>query len=143
MMEFLIYLSPDLTGIYNMVSRKVRVVENTPVCRKYDIFGFYDSKTKILTMCTNKMKRNGDVEQNVKDTLLHESTHVAQSCKSGDGFLEDFGIEPSIMKLNYEREKALKTVVAFDYKLQKIDREAFWMEDKPDKVKYVIQKYCF
>jgi hypothetical protein len=143
MMEFLLYLSPDLTGIYNMVSRKVRVVENAPLCRKYDIFGFYDSKTKILTMCTNKMKSNGDIEQNVKDTLLHESVHVAQSCKSGDGFLENFGIDPSVMKLKYEREEALKTVVAFDYRLKKIDREAFWMEDKPDKVKYVIQKYCF
>jgi hypothetical protein len=24
-----------------------------------------------------------------------------------------------------------------------MEHEAYWMEDKPDKVKYVLQKYCF
>ena len=47
------------------------------------------------------------------------------------------------MPLSYQKEQDLKKVIAFDSRLKNIDREAFWMEDKPEKVKYVIQKYCF
>ena len=56
-MEFLLYLSTQQMDVYKMVSNKVRVVENAPVCRKYDIFGFYDTATKVLTICTSKIKK--------------------------------------------------------------------------------------
>ncbi len=142
-MEFLLYLSPDGQSIYNMVSQKVRVVENAPVCRQYDIFGFYSAPKKTLTFCTDKIKSYGDVDHYVFETLLHESTHVAQSCKGNFRDLIPFGINPSSMYLTERRETDLKKVVAFDYRLKQVDREAFWMEDKPSQVKYVLQKYCF
>jgi len=143
MMEFLLYLSPDGQSIYNMVSKKVQVVENAPICRQYDIFGFYSASKKTLTFCTDKIKTYGNVEYNVFETLLHESTHVAQSCKGNFQELRPFGINSSSMYLNGRREKDLQKVIAYDRNLKQIDREAFWMEDKPEKVKYVIQKYCF
>jgi len=142
-MEFLLYLSPDGQSIYNMVSKKVQVVENAPICRQYDIFGFYSASKKTLTFCTDKIKTYGNVEYNVFETLLHESTHVAQSCKGNFQELRPFGINSSSMYLNGRREKDLQKVIAYDRNLKQIDREAFWMEDKPEKVKYVIQKYCF
>ena len=142
-MEFLLYLSTQQMDIYKMVSKKVRVVENAPICKKYDIFGFYDSTQKTLTMCTEKIKDGENIETYVNETLLHESVHVAQSCKTNFNGLGSFGINSSIMTLNYEKERDLKKVIAFDSRLKHIDREAFWMEDKPEKVKYVVQKYCF
>ena len=142
-MEFLLYLSPDGQSIFNMVSKKVQVVENAPICRQYDIFGFYSASKKTLTFCTDKIKTYGNVEYNVFETLLHESTHVAQSCKGNFQELRPFGINSSSMYLNGRREKDLQKVIAYDRNLKQIDREAFWMEDKPEKVKYVIQKYCF
>ena len=45
-MEFLLYLSPQSTEIYQMISRRIRVVENTPICRKYDIYGWFDATKK-------------------------------------------------------------------------------------------------
>jgi len=142
-MEFLLYLSPDGHSIYNMVSQKVRVVENAPICKKYDIFGFYNAPKKVLTICTDKIKTYGNVKNHVSETLLHESTHVAQSCKTNFRDLVEFGINPSIMYLSNQKENDLKKVISFDYRLKQIDREAFWMEDKPNQVKYVLKKYCF
>ena len=142
-MEFLLYLSTQQMDIYKMVSNKVRVVENAPICKKYDIFGFYDTVVKVLTICTSKLKQSSDPQTNVNETLMHESVHVAQSCKTRFTFLDSFGINPSFMPLSYQKEQDLKKVIAFDSRLKYIDREAFWMEDKPEKVKYVLQKYCF
>ena len=45
-MDFLFYLSPQSMEIYQMVSRKIRVVENTPICRKHDIYGWFDIEKK-------------------------------------------------------------------------------------------------
>lgn len=142
-MNFLLYLSPDGMDIYNMVSKKIRVVENAPICRKYDIFGFYNAPQKTLTMCTNKIQTYSNVEKNVHETLMHESAHVAQSCKTNFRHLAPLGINPSNMYLNYQRENDLKKAIAFNPSLKNIDREAFWMEDKPNQVKYVLKKYCF
>jgi len=129
--------------VYRMVSNKVRVVENAPICKKYDIFGFYDSAKRVLTMCTDTLKKFENLHINVNETLMHESVHVAQSCKTRFTFLDSFGINPSFMPLSYQKEQDLKKVITFDSRLKYIDREAFWMEDKPEKVKYVLQKYCF
>ena len=141
-MQFLLYLSTQTMDIYNLVSKKVRVVENAPICRKYDIFGFYDTKIKVLSICTDRIKLRGNIENNIKETLLHESVHVAQSCKTNFRYLTPFGINPSSMYLNYQKENDLKKVISFDHTLKYIDREAFWMEDKPEKVNYVLKKYC-
>ena len=142
-MEFLLYLSTQQMDIYKMVSNKVRVVENAPICRKYRIFGFYDTTKRVLTMCTDTLKKFENLHTNVNETLMHESVHVAQSCKTRFTFLDSFGINPSLMPLSYQKEQDLKKVIAFDSRLKNVDREAFWMEDKPEKVKYVVQKYCF
>jgi hypothetical protein len=142
-MEFLLYLSTQQMDVYKLISKKVRVVENAPICRKYDIFGFYSSEQKVLTMCTETIKKFPNLYVNTNETLMHESVHVAQSCKSGFAFLDPFRISSSLMSLSYQKENDLKKVIAFDPRLKDADREAFWMEDKPEKVKYVVQKYCF
>lgn len=142
-MEFLLYLSPESMDIYKMVSRKVRVVENTPICRQNDIFGFYDAAKKKFSICIDKIKTYGNLREYVTETFLHESVHVAQSCKTRGPYLEPLGISPSMMPLNQRRVNDLKKTVTSDSRLKYIDMEAYWMEDKPEKVRYVVQKYCF
>ena len=143
-MEFLLYLSPSSQEIYNMISRKVRVVENTPICRKHDIFGWYDSQQNVMVFCTSKIKTNSDYRYYVNETLLHESVHVAQSCKAGSGYVKSFGISKLSMPLTQRRKDDVNSAIKIngeDYR--QIEHEAFWMEDKPDKVRYVLKKYCF
>lgn len=142
-MEFLLYLSTQQMDVYKLVSKKVRVVENSSICRKYDVFGFYNAPQKTLSICTNKIKSYPNFEKNVNETLLHESVHVAQSCKTNFRYLTHFGIDASSMYLNSQKKADLKKVIAFDARLKYVDMEAFWMEDKPEKVRYVVRKYCF
>lgn len=143
-MHFLLYLSPEGTEIYNMISRKVRVVENTPICRKYDIFGWYQNTTKTMVFCTNKIVSKGNPDHYVNETLFHESTHVAQACKWNMKEVKPFGISPSKMHLSDVRRNDLKLSYSIGgSEVISIEREAYWMEDKPDQVKYVLQKYCF
>jgi hypothetical protein len=143
-MEFLLYLSPTSREIYQMISRKVRVVENAPICRKHDIFGWYDASQNTMTFCTQKIKNFGNTEYYVNETLLHETTHIAQSCKASNGTLEPFGISKSFMNLTSRRLDDINAAVQISGEVvRQSEHEAFWMEDKPDKVRYVVQKYCF
>jgi hypothetical protein len=76
--------------------------------------------------------------------LFHESVHVAQACKQNMREIKALGISPSVMSLSWNLEKDLKVSVKnFGSAIANIEREAFWMETKPDKVKYVLKKYCF
>ena len=143
-MNFLLYLSPEGTEIYNMISRKVRVVENTPICRKYDIFGWYQNTTKTMVFCTDKILSKPNPHYNFNMVLFHESVHVAQACKQNMREIKAFRISPSTMNLSENLEKDLKiSVKNFGSTVANIEREAYWMETKPDKVKYVLKKYCF
>ena len=46
------------------------------------------------------------------------------------------------MKLNASRITDLNTAIRMSGQDKQIEHEAFWMEDKPNKVKYVVEKYC-
>jgi uncharacterized protein YdeI (BOF family) len=106
--------------------------------------GWYNSKQNVMTFCTSKIKTTIDPEYYINETLLHESVHVAQSCKEGSGYIEPFGISKSSMLLTQRRKDDVISAVKINgEQVRHIEHEAFWMEDKPDKVRYVLQKYCF
>lgn len=143
-MEFLIYLSTIGKDIYTLISQKVRVVENSPICRQHEIYGWYDSATNSLSICTDRIKSGPDVKYYINETLFHEAVHVAQDCKAqGRDWYVPFGINPSQMKLSPRRIADLNTATRRYPNMRAIEHEAFWMEDKPGKVKYVLKKYCF
>jgi hypothetical protein len=143
-MEFLLYLTPVNQEIYNMISNKIRVVENAPICRQQDIYGWYNVSSKTMIICTDRIKENSNGKYYLNETLLHESGHVAQSCKNNMGNLLPLGIPDSLMKLDGRRSGDLsKTTRIYGSKNYKIEKEAFWLEDKPDKVKYAIKRFCF
>jgi hypothetical protein len=140
-MDFLLYLSPESTEIYQMISRRIRVVENTPICRKYDIYGWFNVNEKIMTICTDRIVSRGDSRYYMNETLLHESVHIAQYCKNKS--LTPLGIASSQMQLSSGRNQDVESAVKISGPLvRQIEREAFWMEDKPNEVKYVVKKYC-
>jgi hypothetical protein len=141
-MEFLFYLSPQSTEIYQMISRKIKVVENTPICRKHDIYGWFDVNKKTMTICTDRIISNDNSKYYMNETLLHESVHVAQYCKSKS--LTPLDIANSQLQLSSRRNQDVESAVKISGpSVRQIEREAFWMEDKPNEVKYVVKKYCF
>jgi hypothetical protein len=143
-MEFLLYLSPESHKIYTLISQKVKVVENAPICRKHDIFGWYQSNKKLITICTDRIKDFQNFEKYVNETINHESVHVAHECKSNNGTMIPFGISPDTMHLDDRRKTDLNSSIRINGETnRRIEHEALWMEDKPDKVEYVLKKYCF
>ncbi len=143
-MEFLLFLSPASQEIYALAARKVRVAENTAICKKHDIYGWYDSGNRALSICTDRIKKGSDPAYYLNETLLHEATHVAQSCKGKMGGMVPFSINPKAMPLTERRRldiEAAKRIAGNS--VHHLEHEAFWMEDKPEKVKYVLKKYCF
>ena len=140
-MEFLLYLSPESTEIYQIISRKIRVVENTPICRKYDIYGWFNITKKTMTICTDRIVSNDNSKYYMNETLLHESVHIAQYCKNKS--LTPLGVASSQLQLSSRRNQDVESAVKISGpSVRQIEREAFWMEDKPNEVKYVVKKYC-
>jgi hypothetical protein len=138
-MEFLLYLTPiGREIIQNVYKVNYHVQENVGYCRDENIFGYADFKNKFV-ICTNNIKISGfDVRHHVNQTVYHEAVHVGHLC---NGY-KPFGISLNDMSLPSNKLQDVRNSVKASTASYRIEHEAYWMEDKPEKVKYVIQKYC-
>ena len=140
-MEFLLYLTPQAQDILNQIYRaKYSVQENVGYCKSDEnIFGYADFGKKFV-ICTKNIKRGGyDLKFYTNETVYHEAVHVAHLC---NGY-RPFGISKNDMPLSSNKLQDVKNSVSSSTASAQIEHEAYWMEDKPDKVKYVLKKYCF
>jgi hypothetical protein len=103
------------------------IVNNHKVCHKGKVDGYAmtwrdpDNKLRknVLLMCNNTIKKNySDWVGELNRTLAHESVHVAQMCKEGDGYIEPLGFRKGV------------------------EQEAFAIQDNPREVLRVLKKYC-
>ena len=140
-MEFLLYLTPQAQDILNQVYRaKFSVRENIGYCRSNkNIFGYADFGKKFI-ICTNNIKRSGFAPDfYINETIYHEAVHVGHMCNGN----KPFGIPINYMNLPASKLQDVKNSVSASTSSTRMEHEAYWMEDKPDKVKHVLQKYCF
>jgi hypothetical protein len=140
-MEFLLYLTPEAREILDLVYKKNYIVkENIELCKKHkEFFGYADSRKKFV-ICTDNIKKSGhDVKFYINETIYHESVHVAHYC---NGF-NPFGISLNKMRLSDDKLYSLNNSLSLSNSKSRIEYEAYWMEDKPNEVKYVLKKYCF
>lgn len=143
--------------IYKLMANRVQVVENSQVCRTYNIFGFYEPQENKLSICTAKIKQYPNIKFNINQTLVHESVHYAQACKARKERKSVFSIFRSIitnrdfsplgiprgaMVLSREKKDGLQKAVAINPMNQQIEHEAFWLEDSPVQTKKMIMKHC-
>ena len=142
-MEFLAYLNAESREIYHLVSRRTTVVENGHVCKKYDIFGYYNRAPNRLTICTDRILASHSPGLYINQTFLHEATHLAQACRQRMRAFKAFGLARESIKLTDGQRQDLAKAVAMHGRIAEYyEREAFWLEDKPNEVKYVVKKYC-
>ena len=140
MMEFLLYLTPQAKDILNQIYQaKYSVRENVGHCKSNtNLFGYADFGNKFI-ICTKNIKNSGfEAKYYINETVYHEGTHVAHLC---NGY-KAFGISKRDMSLPSFKYKDIQNSVKVSGASAQIEHEAYWMEDKPEKVKYVIQKYC-
>ena len=141
MMEFLLYLTPQAKDILNQIYKaKYSVRENVGYCRSNkNLFGYADFGKKFV-ICTKNIKQSGfNPEHYINETVYHESVHVAHLCNGHN----PFGIPKKSMILPAFKYQDIRNSVNASGSNSQMEHEAYWMEDKPDKVKYVLQKYCF
>jgi hypothetical protein len=138
-MEFLLYLTPQAKEIVNIIHKaKYSVRENVEFCRNKDFFGYADFGKKFV-ICTKNIKNSGlNVKFYINETVYHESVHVAHHC---NGY-RPFGISKSDMYLSSNKLQDVKNSVNSSTASSQMEHESYWMEDKPEKVRYVLKKYC-
>jgi len=138
-MEFFIYLTPQAQEIINLIRKaNYSVKENVEFCRNKNFFGFANFCKKFV-ICTKNIKNSGfDSKFYINETVYHEAVHVAHHC---NGY-RPFWISKKNMPLPSNKLQDVKNSVNVSSASSQMEHEAYWMEDKPDKVRYVLKKYC-
>ena len=103
-------------------------------------YGYYNYVRNVMVLCVN----NG-TEQEMKETLVHESVHVAQDCAAG-------GIESSELRplgnwksLWNELSEYHKRNITELYPVEQwgAETEARYLEQSPNTVNNILTKFCF
>lgn len=145
-MHFLFYLTPiGQTIVQDMISAKIQVRENIGYCSRSDLFGYADYPNKFV-VCTNNIKTQGyNLNTYVNETVYHEATHVAQICKGNGRSSSLLGIPKDQMPLPWNKLNDIKNSVKAtkNKATAMIEHEAYWLEDKPEKVDFYLKKFCF
>jgi len=140
-MDFLLYLTSDGKQLLNdLISARFRIRENIGLCRTSGAFG--ETKlNKTIVICTNNIKKYGSPYQYVEETLTHEAVHAAQICRRS----MTLGLSKSKMPLPPNKltdvQNSLKITGNRD--ASHAEHEAYYLEDKPSKVRYYVRKFCF
>ena len=154
-MEFIIFLSKLDKEILELLIKAEYIVEENKVeCQlSKQIKGLHNFKENKIIICTENAKRktnyrnikqkpNKDsfkTEHAVRRALRHEATHAIQKCNNNK-IVGDIKMLES--KLHQSRRKALEfSTKNFSGSYEK-EVEAYVLENKPKKVKNLIEKYC-
>jgi len=141
-MEFLLYLNPQGQQlIRDLISAKFHIHENIGLCHNNQVFGYAQTPNKFV-VCTKNIKNSGlDMNRYVNETVFHEAFHAVQICNHN----EPIGISAESMPLPWNKMEDIKKSVDItqSYKAKQKEHEAFYFEDKPEKVRSYIRKYCF
>jgi hypothetical protein len=128
-MEFVQYLTPTHQEILDVLNQtNVVIIEQHKSCGNKDEWDGWTLTTKdqrndqgktILAMCTYTTKKvYEDWQGEINRTFAHESVHVAQICKSVDGYVRPLGFRNDV------------------------EKEAFAIQDNPREVLRILKKYC-
>ena len=154
-MEFIIFLGKlDKEILELLIKAKYKVEENKVQCLlNKQIKGLHNFEENKIIICTENAKRktnyrnikrqqnndNFKTEQAIRKALRHEATHAIQKCNDNN-IVGD--IKKLESKLHQSKRKALEFSTSNFYGNYAKEVEAYVLEDKPKKVKELIEKYC-
>ena len=150
-MEFILFLSKIDKEIIELINKSNNSIEeNTSLCSLGKKFvGFYKKREKAIVICTNNAKKLGGYRDDkrhenhktniyIRRALRHEATHLVQSCNND----KPTGVIKNLVdKIHTGKLKALNSSVQISGNYEK-ELEAYILEDKPRKVKKMLQTYC-
>ena len=154
-MEFIIFLSKIDKEILNLLIKANYIVEENKIecLLNKEIKGLHNFEENKIIICTENAKRktnyrnkkqllnkeNIKTERAIRQALRHEATHAIQKCNNSKT-IED--IKKLESKLNQNKRKALNFSISNFSGTYAKEVEAYILEDKPKKVKKLIEKYC-
>ena len=123
------YISPTHQEILDVVKQAnvMVIVDNHKVCRNDEYDGYVTTTRNPLNqqgknefvICVRTHKKNyEDWQGELERTIAHEAIHVAQVCKSNDGYIRPLGFRDDV------------------------EKEAFAVQSQPKEVLRIIKKYC-
>ena len=154
-MEFIIFLSKlDKEILDLLIKANYEVEENKIECLlNKNIKGLHNFEENKIIICTENAKRkrnyrkmkkqqnkdNFKTERAIRKALRHEATHAIQKCNNNK-IIGD--IKKLENKLNQSKKKALKFSTSNFSGTYAKEVDAYVLDDKPKKVKNLIEKYC-
>jgi len=154
-MEFIIFLSKLDKEILDLLIKANYIVdENKVECLlNKTIKGLHNFEENKIIICTENAKRrtnyrnkkqqpnkdNIKTEVAIRKALRHEATHAIQKCNNNK-IVGD--IKKLESKLHQSKRKALEFSTSNFSGTYAKEVEAYVLEDKPKKVKKLIEKYC-
>ena len=154
-MEFILFLSKSDKEILDLLIRANYIVEENKIECLFnkEIKGLHNFEENKIIICTENAKRktnyrnkkrkaktdNFKTELAIRKALRHEATHAIQKCNNNRtiGNIKDLE-----SKLHSNKRKALNfSALNFAGTYAK-EVEAYILEDKPRKVRKMLEKYC-
>ena len=154
-MEFIIFLSKLDKEILDLLIKANYIVEENKIeCRlNKEIKGLHNFEENKIIICTENAKKktnyrskkarpkndNFKTERAIRKALRHEATHAIQKCNNNKVVGDIKNLED---KLHKSKRKALDFSISNFSGTYAKEVEAYILEDKPKKVKKMIEKYC-
>ena len=154
-MEFIIFLSKIDKEILDLLIKSNYVVEENKIecLLNKEIKGLHNIKENKIIICTENVKRktnyrnkkqlqnkdNFKTEKAIRKALRHEATHAIQKCNKNKTVGDIKKLES---KLHHSKRKALEFSTSNFSGTYEKELEAYVLEDKPKKVKKLIENYC-
>ena len=127
--------------IRDMISAKFHIHENIGLCKNNQVFGYTDSPRKFV-VCTKNIKNGGwDLNHYVSETVYHEAIHAAQLCNRNQPLKVSAKSMPLLTNKLQDIEKSVN--ISGGYSAKQREHEAYYFEDKPEKVRFYVRKFCF
>lgn len=124
--------------------------ENTPKCKKEDIFGYVSSSTGVFGICTYTILNYGqNIEEDkfeINATIRHEAVHSAQFCKDPTA-LRPLGVSRRKLE-GYPANQVLPddsyySKAGFTFTEKIAEMEGFYGELEPYFVIEALNKNCY
>ena len=144
-MGYVNVLNPFELQIHAMGTCKAWIIEDRPICSKRNIFGHFLARRRQMTICMSRIQAiwQGDARRMINEALMHEFVHLSQACRDRSGYLIAPGMKRSTMLLISAKKTDLRKALAYDPYLSMIEHEAFCLDGKSEKVRYIVQRCCF
>ena len=154
-MEFIVFLSKLDTEILDLLKKANYAVEENKIecLLNKNIKGLHNFEKNKIIICTENAKKktnyrkmnkqqnkdNFKTERAIRKALRHEATHAIQKCNNNKIIGDIKNLEN---KLHQSKRKALEFSTSNFSGTYAKEVEAYVLEDKPKKVKKLLEKYC-